>query len=160
MTPDPHPLASRLVGSAQWLHSYPAHLSRTWTLASGESLSVRPGRHDDGELEEFVRALSLESRYQRMLSGGTKVTPEWIAAMTHGLVSTTTCAGCFLRFGRRKSRSSSCRIDGTDHRSGVGAWGYQERNRYSRSPSIHRTTSRRSHSRTRHHAGGNRIARP
>jgi len=45
---------------------------------------VRPVRHDDGELEEiFVRALSLESRYQRMLSGGTKVTPEWIDSMTH-----------------------------------------------------------------------------
>jgi acetyltransferase len=53
-------------------------------MASGESLLVRPIRHDDGELEEaFVRALSLESRYQRMLSGGTKVTPEWIDSMTH-----------------------------------------------------------------------------
>ena len=63
---------------------YPAHLSRTWALASGESLRVRPVRHDDGKLEEaFVRALSLESRYQRMLSGGVKVTPEWIDSMTH-----------------------------------------------------------------------------
>jgi acetyltransferase len=45
---------------------------------------VRPVRHDDGELEEaFVRGLSLESRYQRMLSAGTKVTPEWIDSMTH-----------------------------------------------------------------------------
>ena len=53
-------------------------------LASGESLRVRPIRHDDGELEEaFVCALSFESRYQRMLSGGTKVTPEWIDSMTH-----------------------------------------------------------------------------
>jgi acetyltransferase len=47
-------------------------------------LRVRPVRHDDGALEEaFVRALSLESRYQRMLSGGIKVTPEWIDSMTH-----------------------------------------------------------------------------
>ena len=69
---------------AHWLQSYPAHLSRTWTLPSGQSLCVRPIRHDDGELEEaFVRALSLESRYQRMLSGGTKVTPEWIDSLTH-----------------------------------------------------------------------------
>ena len=30
-----------------------------------------------------MRGLSLESRYQRMLSAGTKVTPEWIASMTH-----------------------------------------------------------------------------
>ena len=39
--------------------------------------------HDDGALEEaFIRSLSRESVYQRMLSGGTKVTREWIAYMT------------------------------------------------------------------------------
>src|SRR5207302_5615991 len=81
MTPDHHVLASP---PSHWLESYPAHLSRTWTLASGESLRLRPVRHDDSALEEaFVRALSLESRYQRMLSGGIKVTPEWIDSMTH-----------------------------------------------------------------------------
>jgi acetyltransferase len=84
MTPDHHTLATLPQGASHWLHSYPAHLSRTWIVASGESLRVRPIRHDDGELEEaFVRALSLESRYQRMLSAGTKVTPEWIDSMTH-----------------------------------------------------------------------------
>jgi len=83
MTPDHHPLA-RPSSPLQWLQSYPAHLSQTWTLASGESLCLRPIRHDDGKLEEaFVRALSLQSRYQRMLSGGVKVTPEWIDSMTH-----------------------------------------------------------------------------
>src|SRR2546430_17107585 len=79
MTPDHRALARLPARSPDWLHSYPAHLSRTWTLASGESLFVRPVRHDDGELEEaFVRALSLESRKHRMLSVGTKVTPKWI----------------------------------------------------------------------------------
>ena len=84
MTTDHHALAPLPQSPAHWLHSYPAHLSQTWILTSGESLSVRPIRHDDDALEEaFVRALSLESRYQRMLSGGTKVTPEWIESMTH-----------------------------------------------------------------------------
>jgi acetyltransferase len=70
--------------SSRWLHKYPAHLARTWRLASGESFSLRPVRHDDGALEEaFVRALSFESRYQRMLSGGVKVTPKWIESTTH-----------------------------------------------------------------------------
>ena len=83
MTPDHHPLAS-CSSPLQWLRSYPAYLSQTWTMGSGESLSVRPIRHDDGQLEEaFVCALSLESRYQRMLSGGVRVTPEWIDSMTH-----------------------------------------------------------------------------
>ena len=84
MTPDHPAVASQPDSPSGWLHSYPAHLSRTWTLASGETLLVRPVRHDDGELEEaFVRSLSLESGYQRMLSGGTKVTPEWIDSLTH-----------------------------------------------------------------------------
>jgi acetyltransferase len=66
------------------MSSYPAHLIRTWTLPSGETLIVRPIRHDDGALEEaFVRSLSRESGYQRMLSGGIKVTPEWLDRMTH-----------------------------------------------------------------------------
>lgn len=66
------------------MHGYPGHLSRTWTPPSGESLRVRPIRHDDGEREQaFVFALSLESRHQRMLSAGVKVTPEWIDSMTH-----------------------------------------------------------------------------
>src|SRR5437660_4206590 len=85
MTHD-HRALAELPGSlaTHWLHSYPAHLSRTWILPSGQSLRVRPIRHDDGKLEEaFVRGLSLESRYQRMLSGGTKITPEWIDSMTH-----------------------------------------------------------------------------
>jgi acetyltransferase len=84
MTPDHYVLAPAPQSPSHWLHSYPAHLSQTWSLASGGSLCVRPVRHDDGELEEaFVRGLSLESRYQRMLSGGTKVTREWIDSMTH-----------------------------------------------------------------------------
>ena len=84
MTPDHHTLAGLPNSSSQWLQGYPGHLSRIWTLSSGELLRVRPVRHDDGALEEaFVRALSLESRYQRMLSGGIKVTPEWIDSMTH-----------------------------------------------------------------------------
>jgi acetyltransferase len=84
MTPQSYTGANPSDAPAPWLQSYPAHLSRTWTLASGESLSVRPVRHDDGELEEaFVRGLSLESRHQRMLSGGVKVTREWIDSMTH-----------------------------------------------------------------------------
>jgi len=45
------------------------------------TLAALPNR---SELEvAFVRALSLETRYQRMLSGGVKVTPEWIDYMTH-----------------------------------------------------------------------------
>jgi len=111
MTPDHHTLARLPDRPPHWLESYPAHLSRTWTLASGESLRVRPVRHDDSELEEaFVRALSLESRYQRMLSGGTKVTPEWIDSMTH------------IDYQRHMAFAVSTTLDGVEQFVGVGRY--------------------------------------
>ena len=111
MTPDHHTLARLPDSASHWLHSYPAHLSGTWTLASGKSLRLRPVRHDDGELEEaFVRALSLESRYQRMLSGGTKVTPEWIDAMTH------------IDYHRHMAFAVTSVIDGVEQFVGVGRY--------------------------------------
>ena len=111
MTPDHHTLARLPDSPPHWLESYPAHLSRTWTLASGESLRVRPVRHDDSELEEaFVRALSLESRYQRMLSGGTKVTPEWIDSMTH------------IDYQRHMAFAVSTALDGVEQFVGVGRY--------------------------------------
>jgi acetyltransferase len=67
-----------------WLESYPAELSRTWILPSGGTLRLRPIRHDDDDLEmAFVLGLSRETAYQRLLSGGTRATPEWIRSMTH-----------------------------------------------------------------------------
>src|SRR5438105_5688618 len=111
MTPDHHLLASAPDIPSHWLQSYPAHLSRTWTLPSGQSLRVRPIRHDDGELEEaFVRGLSLESRYQRMLSGGTKVTPEWIDSMTH------------IDYQRHMAFAVSTALDGVEQFVGVGRY--------------------------------------
>jgi acetyltransferase len=84
VAPDHRALPGSLNAQPHWLDNYPGHLSRTWTLSTGQPLLVRPMRHDDGEREEaFVCALSLESRYQRMLSAGIKVTPEWIDSMTH-----------------------------------------------------------------------------
>jgi acetyltransferase len=69
-------------GTGHVPEGYPAHLIRAWTLPTGEKLTMRPLRHDDGAREEeFVRSLSRESGYQRMLSGGIKVTPEWIDYM-------------------------------------------------------------------------------
>jgi len=60
MTSDHHPLASPSSHPSHWVHSYPAHLSPNWILASGQSLRVRPIRHDDGEREEaFVLATNV-----------------------------------------------------------------------------------------------------
>lgn len=97
--------------SSRWLHKYPAHLARTWRLASGESFSLRPVRHDDGPLEEaFVRGLSRQSRYQRMLSGGFRVTPDWIESMTH------------IDYHRHMAFAVTSVIDGVEQFVGVGRY--------------------------------------
>jgi acetyltransferase len=98
MTPSEAPGSAD--ASSHWLESYPAHLSRTLTTDKGRTVQVRAIRHDDDELEEaFVRGLSRESGYQRLL-GARKVTPEWVSSMTHvdyrkrmALVATTTTDG-------------------------------------------------------------------
>ena len=83
MTPHPQARPGVSKSGRHWLDTYPVHLSRSWTLASGKVFLLRPMRHDDGEREEaFVRGLSWESGYQRML-GAIKITPEWIERMTH-----------------------------------------------------------------------------
>jgi len=109
--PDRRPDSSLADDSSRWLQKYPAHLARTWRLASGESFFLRPVRHDDGALEEaFVRGLSRESRYQRMLSGGFKVTPEWIESMTH------------IDYDRHVAFAVTSVIDGVEQFVGVGRY--------------------------------------
>lgn len=105
---------------SRWPESYPVGLAKTWTV-SGERLRLRPIRHDDGELEEaFVRGLSPETAYHRMLSGGVKVTPEWIRSLTHvdyrrhmALVVTTGAGGAerFVGVGRYVVDPATCRAE-------------------------------------------------
>ena len=57
-----------------------------------------------------MRGLSLESRYQRMLSGGTKVTPEWIDSMTH------------IDYQRHMAFAVSTALDGVEQFVGVGRY--------------------------------------
>jgi len=108
---DCRPRSNLADDSSRSLHKYPAHLARNWRLDSGESFSLRPVRHDDGVLEEaFVRGLSRESRYQRMLSGGFKVTPEWIESMTH------------IDYQRHMAFAVTSVIDGVEQFVGVGRY--------------------------------------
>jgi acetyltransferase len=111
MTPDDGALAQRPDGPSHWLQSYPAHLSQTWTLPSGQSLVVRPIRHDDGECElAFVSGLSFRSRYQRLLSGGVKATPEWIDFMTR------------IDYRRHMAFAATTTVDGAEQFVGVGRY--------------------------------------
>lgn len=62
---------------------YPASLAVAWPLLQGQLVIVRPIYPDDIERErDFVCGLSAESRYQRMLSGGVKLTHEMLEKLT------------------------------------------------------------------------------
>lgn len=62
---------------------YPAELATAWPLVYGRSITVRPIRADDADIERrFVDGLSPETRYHRFLGGGIAVTPEWLARLT------------------------------------------------------------------------------
>jgi acetyltransferase len=61
--------ASRGRKSIDPLADYPQHLVRVSELSDGRTVSIRPIRPDDIEMEQaFVRHLSEESRYSRFMS--------------------------------------------------------------------------------------------
>ncbi|MBL8397439.1 MAG: GNAT family N-acetyltransferase [Candidatus Accumulibacter sp.] len=50
------------------IHPYPQHLIQKWQMANGNTVTIRPVRPEDAELErEFVKGMSDESRYFRFM---------------------------------------------------------------------------------------------
>jgi acetyltransferase len=120
MTPDPVASLASSDGPSGCLEGHTVSVSKTWKV-SGQRLRLRPIRHDDDALEEaFVRGLSTETAYHRMLSGGVKVTPEWIRSLTHvdyrrhmALVVTTGTGATerFVGVGRYVADPATCRAE-------------------------------------------------
>ena len=55
----------------------------SWPLGLDHSVTVRPIRPDDADLEvEFIRRLSSESIYNRVFSNSLSLTPEWLERLT------------------------------------------------------------------------------
>lgn len=81
--------------------AYPEHLSASWSLGLTHSITVRPIRPEDIDLEiEFARKLSKETRYNRFLGGGIRLTPELLEKFTRtdfsrdmALIATATIEG-------------------------------------------------------------------
>ena len=62
---------------------YPAHLVRSATLADGATIVIRPICPDDAKSEqEFVRALSPESRYFRFMEALRELSPQMLSHFT------------------------------------------------------------------------------
>jgi acetyltransferase len=65
------------------IHPYPSHLENRLQLANGTDLLIRPIRPEDSGIEqEFVRALSPESKYFRFMRALQELTPEMLVRFT------------------------------------------------------------------------------
>ncbi len=77
----PEPGANRYSHMA--IHPYPAHLVKDVQLRDGITLTIRPIRPEDAEIErEFVRRLSPQSRYFRFMQALTELTPTMLVRFT------------------------------------------------------------------------------
>ena len=87
--------------------AYPAHLTASWPLGIPHSITVRPIRPEDIDLEtEFARKLSKETRYNRFLGGGVRLTPELQEKFTRidfsrdmALIASATIEGAEIAIG-------------------------------------------------------------
>lgn len=79
----------------------------SWPLGLSHSVTVRPIRPEDIDLEtEFAHKLSTETRYNRFLGGGVRLTPEMLEKFTRidfsrdmALIASTTVEGIETAIG-------------------------------------------------------------
>lgn len=68
---------------ADTTRGYPAHLTDRWTLEDGRVVTIRPiCPQDDVMAQDFVRGLSMESRYNRFLVGLAELSAPLLAYLT------------------------------------------------------------------------------
>ncbi|MCB0717209.1 MAG: bifunctional acetate--CoA ligase family protein/GNAT family N-acetyltransferase [Bacteroidetes bacterium] len=65
------------------IHPYPAHLTSQYQLADGTTITIRPIRPEDAEIEQdFVRRLSPESKFFRFMRSVNELTHEMLVRFT------------------------------------------------------------------------------
>ena len=100
-------MRSRDATAPEFPAAYPAHLVASWPLGLAHSITVRPIRPEDIDLEtEFARKLSKETRYNRFLGGGVRLTSEILEKFTRidfrrdmALMATATLEGAEAAIG-------------------------------------------------------------
>src|SRR5712671_8052860 len=91
--------------------AYPAHLIASGPLGIAHSITVRPIRPEDIDLEtDFAHKLSKETRYNRFLGGGVRLTPEMLEKFTR------------IDFSRDMALIASATIEGTETAIGVARY--------------------------------------
>lgn len=65
------------------IHPYPSHLIQTWIVPDGTTVTIRPIKPEDADLEvEFVRNLSSETKYYRFMNTMRELPPAMVARLT------------------------------------------------------------------------------
>src|SRR3977135_4371218 len=91
--------------------AHPAHLIASWPLGIAHSITVRPIRPEDIDLEtDFARKLSKETRYNRFLGGGVRLTPALLEKFTP------------IAFSRDRALIASATIGGAETAIGVARY--------------------------------------
>src|SRR5258706_5219011 len=101
-------MRSRNATAPEFSAAYPAHLVASLPLGVGHSITVRPIRPEDIDLEiDFAHKLSKETRYNRFLGGGVRLTPELLEKFTR------------IDFSRDMALIASATIEGAETAIGV-----------------------------------------
>ena len=104
-------MRSRNATEPEFSAIYPAHLIASWPLGIAHSITVRPIRPEDIDLEtDFARKLSKETRYNRFLGGGVRLTPELLEKFTR------------IDFSRDMALIASATIEGAETAIGVARY--------------------------------------
>jgi len=92
------------------IHPYPAHLVFDWNLPDGRTVTVRPIRPEDAQIEQqFVRNLSPESKYFRFMDTLRELTPAMLARFTQIDYSREMAFIAVLREGGGEREIGVCR---------------------------------------------------
>jgi acetyltransferase len=90
------------------IHPYPQHLITRWTVPDGTTITIRPIRPEDAELEaEFVRNLSAESKYYRFMNTMRELPPAMVVRLTQ------------IDYDREMAFLATIEKDGTEFEIGV-----------------------------------------
>ena len=90
------------------IHPYPSHLTQTWIVPDGTTVTIRPIKPEDAELEvEFVRGLSSETKYYRFMNTMRELPPAMVARLTQ------------IDYDREMAFVATLEVDGQEKEIGV-----------------------------------------
>lgn len=77
------PVASHSPYDHMAIHPYPDYLISTWQAHNGQTITIRPIRPEDADIEQtFIKQLSAQTKYFRFMENFTELSPAMLARLT------------------------------------------------------------------------------